>query len=365
MNTGVAVEALTVTLGAFRLDKIAFSLSRGTILVILGPNGSGKSVTLETIAGFHRADSGRVLIDGHDVTALPPERRNVGFVVQNFGLFPHLSVEQNITIGRRNNGDIPVPEQAKLPRGDTAALLGYFGVAHLARRMPSALSSGEKQRVALARAVAGAPQLFLFDEPFSALDTQTRAGLRDELLSFLRDLSIPAIFVTHDYSDAMALADAVIVLRDGTAVQSGAPSEIFRKPANPFVARFVGVENVLIGRVTEYSDGIVLVAIGDRVLRVAARCGAPSRERELAVAIRAEDVSIVATGVAASDQAANRLSGRIAEVRPLGALVMVTIDCGFPLKAYLLAPQARTLRLAGGSPVVVEISAEAIHLMRK
>ena len=132
----VAVEALTLTLGAFRLEKLDFALSRGETLVILGPNGAGKSVTLETIAGFHRPDSGRVSIGGRDVTALPPERRKVGFVVQNFGLFPHLSVAQNVAIARRGERPAAPRHPAFPPQGDPAALLAYFGVAHLAQRAP-------------------------------------------------------------------------------------------------------------------------------------------------------------------------------------------------------------------------------------
>jgi ABC-type Fe3+/spermidine/putrescine transport system ATPase subunit len=168
MKAGLAVEALTLSLGAFRLNGLDFALSRSEILVILGPNGSGKSVTLETIAGFHRPDKGRVLIGGRDVTALPPEGRNIGFVVQNFGLFPHLNVERNVAIAQRGARALAARDPDLPPYGNTAALLAYFGIKQLARRMPQDLSPGEKQRVALARALAGAPDLFLFDEPFSA-----------------------------------------------------------------------------------------------------------------------------------------------------------------------------------------------------
>lgn len=255
MTAGIAVEALSLTLGAFRLDNIDFAVSGSEVLVVLGPNGSGKSVTLETIAGFHRPDRGRVLIGGRDVTALPPERRNIGFVVQNFGLFPHLNVERNVAIALRRGSGRAAADKALLPQGDTAALLAYFGVAHLARRAPSDLSPGEKQRVALARALAGAPDVFLFDEPFSALDAQTREELRGELRSFLRALAIPAIFVTHDRADALTLADTVVVLRDGVVMQSGQSAEIFQRPKNSFVARFVGVENILDGRVAAVSGG--------------------------------------------------------------------------------------------------------------
>ncbi|MGH7248677.1 MAG: ABC transporter ATP-binding protein, partial [Pseudomonadota bacterium] len=369
MTAGVAVEALSLTLGAFRLKKLDFSLSRGEILVILGPNGSGKSVTLETIAGFHRPDSGRVLIGGRDVSALPPERRKVGFVVQNFGLFPHLNVAHNVAIARRGAGKL-APHEAVLllpsgrsqsagHRDGTARLLCYFGIAHLAQRAPRDLSPGEKQRVALARALAGNPDLFLFDEPFAALDAETRDQLREELKSFLRRLAIPAIFVTHDHIDAMTLADSIVVLRDGAIVQNGTAAAIFRKPVCSFVARFVGVENILSARVLKISGAFATIAVGDRTLRTPALAGeAPS---SIAVSIRAEDVLVTAPR---RDEPAfsgiNRLEGRVTGLRIVGPLVTVEIDCGFPLRAYLFVRQVRAMDLSDGTLVAVEIPPEAV-----
>ena len=362
MSAGIAVEALTLTLGAFRLDKLDFALSGGEILVVLGPNGSGKSVTLETIAGFYRPDAGRVLIGGRDVTGLPPERRNVGFVVQNFGLFPHLSVAQNVAIARR--ADRAAAPLNAVPHGDPIALLAYFGVAHLAQRAPADLSPGEKQRVALARALAGAPDLFLFDEPFSALDTQTRDQLREELLSFLRALSIPAIFVTHDHTDAMTLADKIVVLRDGVMVQSGPAAQIFRKPANSFVARFVGVENVLDARLTEISGGSATLMVDDRILRAAAPAVSDEATNSVRLGIRAEEVMLCPPHTGRlPPEGVNRLEGRVIGLRSLGPLAMLQINCGFPLRAYLLVPQARAMNIGVGSAVVVEIAAEAIQVM--
>jgi molybdate/tungstate transport system ATP-binding protein len=364
MSAGAAVEALTLTIGAFRLKKLDFALSRGEILVILGPNGCGKSVTLETVAGFHRPQSGRVLIGGCDVTALAPERRNVGFVVQNFGLFPHLSVAQNVAIARRGDRAAPLHEAGFPAHGDPAALLSYFGIAHLARRMPADLSPGEKQRVALARALAGAPDLFLFDEPFAALDTQTREQLRDELKSFLRALSIPAIFVTHDHSDAMTLADRIVVLRDGAVMQSGPAAEIFQKPASSFVARFVGVENVLAGRVAELSDACITLGVGERTLRAAAPAMPVAAESSVFLSIRAEDVALCPSpGAQAAEASINSLGGRVTGLRAAGPLTSVSIDCGFALKAYLLAPQLRAMKLGMGSAVTAKIAAAAIQVM--
>jgi molybdate/tungstate transport system ATP-binding protein len=364
MTAGIAVEALTVTVGDFHLQKLDFAVSRGEILVLLGPNGAGKSITLETIAGFHRPDSGRVLIGGRDATALPPEQRKVGFVVQSFGLFPHLSVAQNIAIARRA-GPILLPGNEKSPgHGDAAALLDYFGIAHLARRAPQDLSPGEKQRVALARALAGGPDLFLFDEPFAALDAQTRLLLRDELLSFLRRLSIPAILVTHDYTDAITLADKLVVLRNGGMVQRGAAADVLQRPNSAFVARFLGVENVLPGRVTAIADGLITLDVGKQTLRATAPAQPAVPGNSLFMAIRAEDVLLFRPPVAhPPEPGINSLEGRIIALRHTGPLVTVTIDCGFPLSAYVLSPQARQMRLDVGSEVAAQITAASVHLM--
>jgi len=359
----IAVEGLSLSIGDFHLNKLDFALTGGEILVILGPNGAGKSVTLETIAGFHRPDAGRVLIGGRDVTHLAPERRNVAFLVQNFGLFPHLTVEQNVAIalrGERNGGARPA---ASLPHGDVGGLLGYFGIAQLAQRTPQSLSPGEKQRVALARALAAEPDLFLFDEPFSALDAATRDQLREELLAFLRRLSLPAIFVTHDHTDALTLADKIIVLRHGATMQAGTANEIFQKPVDVFVARFVGVENILAGRIADTGDGFATVVIGGHTLRAAAPANALAAEVQ--IGIRAEAVALYPHG---SERKAtpgvNRLMGRVTGVRVLGPLATVQVNCGFPLKAYVLAQQVHALELIPGGAVEVEIPAAAVHLMK-
>ena len=365
MSAGVAVEAVSLTLGAFRLEKIDFALSAGEILVVLGPNGAGKSVTLETIAGFHRPTSGRISIGGRDVSGLPPERRNIGFVVQNFGLFPHLNVEQNVAIARRGDRLLATTGGGLPGHGDTTALLAYFGVSHLALRAPSELSPGEKQRVALARAIAGAPDLFLFDEPFAALDSQTREQLRDELKSFLRALAIPAIFVTHDHGDAMVLADRIAVLSAGTLVQRGPAAEILRRPANSFVARFVAVDNILDAFIVEESEGMAVVALGRQTLRAQGPAEPYGAGQAVKLGIRAEDVGIfsVDAGSAAPPHGFNRLDGRIVGLREASPLVKIEIACGFPLKAYVLAPQARAINLGPGNPIAVEIAAEAVHIM--
>ena len=188
--------------------------------------------------------------------------------------------------------------------------------------------------------------------------------LREELKSFLRELAIPAIFVTHDRSDAMTLADKIVVLRDGAVMQSGLAAEVFQKPVNSFVARFVGVENILPGRVNEVSETFVTLAVGEGTLRAAAPAEPVTPGSLLFLCIRGEDVGFhCLCGTQSPRGGINRLEGRVASLHSGGPLVTVSIDCGFLLKAYVLARQAREMKLGSGSVVAVEIAAEAIHVM--
>lgn len=355
----LAVESLSLRLGTFRLRDLGFTLDRGEILVILGPNGAGKSVTLETIAGFHRPAAGRILIAGRDVTALPPERRQVGLLFQNFGLFPHLTVAQNVGFGLRAR------RGWRRETGAVAALMAQFGIAHLSERRPEALSPGEKQRTALARALATQPDLFLLDEPFSALDTGARERLRDHLLEFLRATRTAAIFVTHDHADAAALADRILVLRQGEIVQSGGAAEIFRRPADPFIAEFVGIENILAGRVLADGGGKLAVAIGDAVLVAAGDRGLARGATDVRLCIRAEEVRLGAAAAARAMAArpVNRFEARITALRPLGPLCKVQLDCGFALAAYVLAREVAELGLAPGNRIEAQIDPRAIHVI--
>ena len=364
-EAAAVVESLSLSLGAFALRNLDLRLETGEILVVLGPNGAGKSVSLEAIAGFHRCRSGRILIHGRDVTRLPPERRNVGLLFQDFGLFPHLTVAQNIALGLHARPSArEVRESARAPRA-LPELLVDFGIAHLATRRPEGLSPGEKQRVALARALATHPDLYLFDEPFSALDARTRDELRGELRRFLRDIRVPAIFVTHDYSDALALADRVAVMREGELVQSGRLEEIFRRPANRFVAEFIGIENIVAGRLAGGSAERPVIAVADKTLLASAQEPLAGGAGKVWICIKAEDVELALPEGAGAPQHpnANRLAADITATHHLGVLSRVELDCGFRLNAYVMTRQAGAMKLVPGRRVEVVIAAEAIHLL--
>jgi iron(III) transport system ATP-binding protein len=231
------------------LDDLTLSLERGRILALLGPSGCGKTTTLRLIAGFEAPDAGHIAIGGRlvaevDGVAVPPEDRGVGVVFQDYALFPHLSVEANVAFGVSR-----LPRPAR--RARVAQMLELVGMADLAGRYPHELSGGQQQRVATARALAPAPALLLLDEPFSNLDADLRAQMRDEVHGLLRATGTTAIFVTHDQEEAFAIADEVGVLSQGRLEQLGSPETIYHHPATPFVAEFVGAADFLPGLVTE------------------------------------------------------------------------------------------------------------------
>lgn len=219
----------------FALKNINLEIEQGEYFVILGPTGAGKTMLLETIAGFHIPDSGDVWIGGRDVTNLAPERRRVGFIYQDYSLFPHFTVEENIEFGLK----LKKSASSDANKNKTAEIMDWLGVSHLAHRYPTTLSGGEQQKVAIARAVAVEPSLLLLDEPLAALDRRTRDYLRVELKRVKEELDITMVHVTHDQTEAMVLGDRVAVMMNGQIRQVGTPFEIFNKPLDEAIADFV------------------------------------------------------------------------------------------------------------------------------
>ena len=235
----IHIEHLNIDLSEFALQDMNLSIREGEFFILLGPTGAGKTVVLEAITGLVPVKSGRIKIGGRDITELPPEQRGVGIVYQDYALFPHLSVYENITYGLRYQKP-PIREAKEW----VARLMEDLNIQSLAPRSTVHLSGGEKQRVALARALAVHPSVLLLDEPLSALDPNFREDIRDLLKKLHQDLEVTFLMVTHDFAEALFLGERTAILHDGQLEQIGPVGEVFQKPATPFVAEFVGMKNV-------------------------------------------------------------------------------------------------------------------------
>ena len=225
--------------GAAALDGASLEVGQGEVVTVLGPSGSGKTTLLRVVAGLQPPDSGRVLLDGVDLSTTPPHRRGIGLVFQDHALFPHRDVAANVAFGLRMRGD---PDEGVSSR--TAELLDLVGLGGFERRSVGSLSGGEQQRVALARALAPKPRVLLLDEPLGSLDRRLRDRLLDDLGSLFDDLGLTAVYVTHDQTEAFTLGDRVAVMRAGQVVQIATPDEVWAHPADADVARFLGLANV-------------------------------------------------------------------------------------------------------------------------
>jgi molybdate/tungstate transport system ATP-binding protein len=247
--TTVSVEGAQATLGDFKLRDINLNVASGEFLVILGPSGAGKTVLLDLIAGFIYPRQGRVLLEGTDITFLPQEKRHIGYIFQNYALFPNWSVYKNIEFGLR---------YTKLPVHGRRIedIRELVGVATLRDRTPTTLSGGEQQRVALARSLILEPTVLLLDEPLNALDTRSEDLLHEELRDMIDQFGIKALFVTHDQSEARLLADRLGVMYDGRLIQTGSVHQIFDAPQDERVASFVGMENLFEGIVVSQKGGL-------------------------------------------------------------------------------------------------------------
>ncbi|HXX86800.1 MAG TPA: ABC transporter ATP-binding protein [Casimicrobiaceae bacterium] len=237
---------------------VSLDVQPGEFLTLLGPSGCGKTTTLRMIAGFERPDAGRIFFGGQDVTGLPANDRGIGFVFQNYALFPHLSIFENIAYGLRVRGQ--TPEAIARAVGEVLALVGLSGYE---QQFPAQLSGGEQQRVALARAIVIHPRVLLFDEPLSNLDAKLRVQMRAEIRDLQRRLAITTVYVTHDQEEAMAVSDRIAVMSRGSIVQLGTAQDLYHRPASMFVAQFIGRVNMVAGRVERTSsDGGTVTALG-------------------------------------------------------------------------------------------------------
>ncbi|HEX8196056.1 MAG TPA: ABC transporter ATP-binding protein [Pyrinomonadaceae bacterium] len=296
------------------LEDINFEVSEGESLVLLGASGSGKTTILRIIAGLEEPDSGRVILHGRDVTKLPARERGVGVIFQDYALFPRMTVEQNIGFGLHIRKR-PKQEIKKI----VDDLIKLVRLEEHRKKRPSQLSGGQQQRVAIARTLAYNPQVLLFDEPFGALDTITRTRLRREIRNLLKEVKVPAIFITHDQEEALELGDRIAVLHAGHLEQIGTPDKIYNHPETEYVATFLGAANLLVGVV--YEKSVVIGNVNIPAVKETARF----REgQSVKLVFRPEDVKISRTGALPADS--HRISnGVVEEVYFVGAYERLSI----------------------------------------
>jgi iron(III) transport system ATP-binding protein len=327
---GVRIEQVNLSYGDTHvLRSIDLEIRPGEFFAFLGPSGCGKTTLLRLIAGFNRADSGRVLVGGKDISSLPPWKRDIGMVFQSYALWPHMTVARNVAFGL---------EEKRIPRAEigprVAAALELVGLTGLDQRRPAQLSGGQQQRVALARTIAVEPKLLLLDEPLSNLDAKLRVQVRRELRELQQRLGLTTIFVTHDQEEANTVCDRIAVMNDGIIQQVGTPKELYEEPVNLFVANFLGTANILEGRFSGDGASRVFEASGDLRLPVRPDVTVPPLSK---MVFRPQDATILAAGAAATPGTA-RATGIVSYREFLGSSVRygvrsgaadIAVDCPF------------------------------------
>ena len=345
------VEGVGKSFGSvLALDDVSLSVRRGELLTILGPSGSGKTTLLRVIAGHERPDAGTVRLHGADITALPPARRNIGMVFQNYALFPHMTVARNVAfpleMRRRARPEIAERVQAALRLVD---LTGYQ------ERSPRQLSGGQQQRVALARAIVFEPLLLLLDEPFGALDRKLRESMQLQVRRVQRRLGIATVFITHDQEEALTLSDRIAIMNRGRIEQVGVPTEIYDRPGNAFVADFVGESNTFSGRVAQSKAGRSHIALDNGL---ALECvGTWQEGRRVGAMIRPERLNPV------DGSGPNVFRGTVAEAVFVGNAWKYALRLSDGTDMLIRLPAGRSARLPGaGENFAVRLAAEDIHV---
>jgi len=350
MAATLTAECRKTLAGGFRLDaSLELPLEESPVAVLFGPSGAGKTTLLRLLTGLERPDEGAIVFRGRtwcDTARgiwLEPQQRRAGLVFQDYALFPHLSVKANVGFAN--------PEAA-------SRMMERFGLAGLAGRMPTGISGGEQQRVALARALAAEPELLLLDEPLSALDAAARLRMRRELRGMLAEAGVPAVVITHDRTEAIALGDWMAVMVEGRILETGPVRDVFARPASARVAEAVGVENILPAQITGRAAGLLRLRVGGVVIE----CLDGGESGPVLASIRAEDVALTREPARASSQR-NRLPGVARAIFIEGPLARVELDCGFPLVALVTAQSAAELALQPGEALAAVIKATSVHLI--
>ncbi len=341
-NGTLRVDGVAKRYGAVvALGGVSLSVAAGEFLTILGPSGSGKTTLLKVVAGFEVPDAGRVTVGHADITDVSPAKRNIGMVFQNYALFPHMSVARNIAFPLQMRG---VPK-SEIDRR-VIQVMALVELQGYGERLPSQLSGGQQQRVALARAVVFDPTLLLLDEPFGALDRKLRESMQLEVRRLQRRLGLTTVFITHDQEEALVLSDRIAVMDGGAIRQIGAPDEIYERPADDFVAQFIGESNLLVGEIAA-PDRVVLD--GGTSVTVRGLSGGHGRVRLL---VRPERMAI--------DSATNRFTGTVVEAVYLGEAHKLRVKVAGGIELLVRGHRA----VPAGASVTVGFAPEDAHVIR-
>jgi len=344
-DTSLIVTGLRTRAGSFALGPIDCAVAPGRVLAILGRSGAGKTMILDTIAGLRSSTEGRIWLAGREITHLPPEQRRVGYVFQNAALFPHLTVRQNVSF--------PLRVQRRRSPELTDLLLERFAITHLTERTPHTLSGGERQRVGLARALAAQPDLFLLDEPLSALDRPARDELRGVLRQVFSELAIPAVYVTHDREEALGFADEIAVVVTGKLQQLARPEEIVHQPADPTCAELIGWSHL--GSATLRSGQLEVVG---QMLPL--QIYGSSLDGPVEVFYRPEALLLADDALTVSEKLRCPLT--VEQILPTTPLARVTFVEISPLTALVLNRDVQRLHLRAGITIPVGLPPDSLRL---
>jgi spermidine/putrescine transport system ATP-binding protein len=350
----IELVALTKRFAEVAVDGIDLTVPSGEFFSLLGPSGCGKTTTLRLIAGFEQPTSGRILLDDADVSAMPPHRRQVNTVFQNYALFPFLTVFDNVAFGLKGR------KHGKADLNDRVyKALELVKLRSYEKRRPGQLSGGQQQRVALARALVMEPSVLLLDEPLGALDAKLRRSLKVELKALQEQVGITFLYVTHDQEEALTMSDRLAVMRDGRIVQVGAPAEVYEEPADTYVADFLGTSNLMPVDVAERGPGDrCAVRLGESVLEVATGC--PDAAAHTHAVIRPERVRIEDYG----SEGPNRVPAMVERLVYLGSAtqVILRLAAGTQLNA-LLQNDGGSQSLSQGTPVHAYLAPDALRVL--
>ncbi|OKY78930.1 MAG: ABC-type spermidine/putrescine transport system, ATPase component [Candidatus Methanohalarchaeum thermophilum] len=345
------IKDLSADLGEFSMENINLEVENGQYFVILGPTGAGKTVLLEVIAGIYSADSGEIVLNDQNITNKPPKDRPISMVYQDYMLFPHLTVEDNIKFGLDSEGYSN--EEIEKRTKEAVELLEIQDILH---RYPRTLSGGERQRATLARGLVMDPDVFLLDEPVSALDVPTQEKIIDELKKIYRETEITIIHVTHSREKAVRLGERIAIMKEGEIKQTGNSSKVFREPNSEFVANFVGAENIF-NATSKLNNGTAKVKLKDEIEIEALS----NREGKVKACIRPEEIMVSKTPIDSSGR--NMLEGEIIEISERENTMQLKVDTGIELVVTITKKSYADMNLKVGEKIHLAFKATAVHLI--